>query len=130
MRTKEDINAYFLEYYDKNKEKVKEQARRYYENNKEEIIKRTGAYARKRKYNLTQDQILDIFNSQNGLCSICETKMDFTSRHTHVDHCHTTGKIRGLLCSACNCGLGHFKDNKLLLQRSISYLEKHEENST
>lgn len=43
-----------------------------------------------------------------------------------IDHCHTTGKLRGGLCDFCNKGLGQFRDNKELLQRAIQYLEKYE----
>lgn len=40
----------------------------------------------------------------------------------HIDHCHTTGKVRGLLCGTCNAGLGMFKDSPLLLKRAAEYL--------
>jgi len=58
---------------------------------------------------------------QNGLCAIC-----CVAPATHVDHCHETKKIRGVLCNNCNVGLGFFKDNVSSLQNAIKYLAKYE----
>lgn len=52
-------------------------------------------------------------------CAICGIEGNLV-----VDHNHTTLKIRGMLCTNCNLGLGHFKDNKDLLQSAISYLDQ------
>ena len=61
---------------------------------------------------------------QKGKCAICEAELD-NGKHTCVDHCHTTGKIRGLLCTRCNWALGGFKDNPVILHSAIKYLQKH-----
>lgn len=55
-------------------------------------------------------------------CKIC--KRDFESnRDKHVDHCHASGKVRGILCNRCNFGLGYFRDDKEALREAIKYLE-------
>ena len=80
-------------------------------------------YASRRKdirYRMPKDGYLDLVKKQKGLCKIC--KSDGGGRSLHVDHCHTTGKVRGLLCSNCNTGLGLFKDNVDLLKKAIKYL--------
>ena len=61
---------------------------------------------------------------QAGRCAIC-ARMLGPGRHTNVDHCHTTGKVRGLLCHKCNNGLGRFEDSIDSLKAAIQYLEKH-----
>lgn len=77
------------------------------------------------KYGLTEEQYQSIWNKQNGLCAICEKLEEITNR-LHVDHCHATNTIRGLLCGKCNRGLGMFNDNKSLLIKAIGYLDQPE----
>ena len=67
----------------------------------------------------TTRQKLELIRKQNGLCAICQQPVI----RPHVDHCHTTGTIRGVLCRDCNIGLGNFKDDPELLRRAISYLD-------
>lgn len=81
----------------------------------------------KNNYNMTINDYNDLYNHQNGLCYICNTE-GFTMAEHHkmklvVDHCHTTGKVRGLLCHNCNRALGLLKDNVDYFKRAIVYLE-------
>jgi len=65
-----------------------------------------------------------MLEKQNGTCAICgATQADARKHRLHVDHCHDTGKVRGLLCSNCNMGLGKFQDDLQLLKNAVSYLE-------
>lgn len=72
-----------------------------------------------------------MYVEQNGKCLICKEKghIDILSKGAPttgrlvVDHCHKTGKIRGLICNACNIGLGVFKDDIQLLLNACEYLE-------
>jgi hypothetical protein len=77
-----------------------------------------------RRYGLTFEQYDQMYVDQNGLCAICETPLVKHCRGTNIDHNHLTGENRGLLCDACNWGLGHFKEDVKILQRSIEYLTK------
>lgn len=64
-----------------------------------------------------------LYAEQSGGCAICGIGIgDGTGRRLYVDHCHDTGAVRGLLCSACNFGLGKFRDNVGLLRKAIKYL--------
>lgn len=63
-----------------------------------------------------------MFNAQNGLCAGCSEGLDFTSQGANVDHCHTTGKVRGLLCHPCNCTLGYALESVTRLNGLIVYL--------
>ena len=82
----------------------------------------------KRYYGITKDQYFEMHERQNGVCVICdkpEVSVDKKTqkiRRLAVDHCHTTGKIRGLLCGSCNKALGSFKDSIELLNKAINYL--------
>lgn len=61
---------------------------------------------------------------QNGLCKICGMIND--GKSLCVDHCHKTGKIRGLLCANCNSGIGMMKDSPDILRNAIDYLVNNE----
>ncbi len=77
----------------------------------------------KKTYDITFEDYENFLKSQDYKCAICESKISSkrTSR-LFVDHCHQTLKVRGLLCSSCNHGLGQFKDSPKLLQKAIQYL--------
>jgi hypothetical protein len=73
-----------------------------------------------KKYGLTQDDFNTMLKEQTNKCKICE--MEFT-KTPHIDHCHETGVVRGLLCQLCNTSLGGFKDNPDILRSAINYLQ-------
>lgn len=65
----------------------------------------------------------ELLRQQSGCCAICRRpNFGQSGRRMHVDHCHETGKVRGILCSTCNTGLGQFDDNINYLDRAIEYL--------
>jgi hypothetical protein len=75
------------------------------------------------QYGISLEQFDQMFAAQNGCCAICKKPFQ---KVPHIDHDHQTGKIRNLLCTQCNSGLGFFKDCPSLLQDAIKYLEAHE----
>lgn len=83
-----------------------------------------ASYERKKQY------YKGLYNLQNGKCAICNITTEENGKDFAVDHCHTTGKVRALLCNNCNTGIGTFKDKPELLTKAIQYLEKHNETST
>lgn len=67
-----------------------------------------------------------ILKLQNGRCAICErlpSEIDVRAERLCIDHNHSTGTFRGLICDACNRGLGGFKDNLDSLRSAIKYLD-------
>ena len=76
----------------------------------------------KRNYGITLDEHTQMFENQNGVCAICKKPGDGRWKKLCVDHCHTTGKVRGLLCKRCNIALGEVGDNISTLQKMIEYL--------
>ncbi len=84
-------------------------------------------YYLKGKYRLSLEQFEHLYLSQKGLCAICNREIlidrDEHGMCVHIDHCHETGVIRGLLCSKCNIGIGHFVNSPELLRKAAEYLE-------
>lgn len=74
-----------------------------------------------KKYGLDLESYNNIFDKQQGACKICGDKINLC-----VDHDHKTGKIRGLLCNACNKGIGYMKDNPDILEKAILYLKEND----
>ncbi len=81
-----------------------------------------------KKYGLTVEEYDKMLEEQQGMCKICgavegkqRSKSDY---RLFVDHCHASGKVRGLLCHNCNTGLGHFFDSVHNLQKAIGYLNE------
>lgn len=76
-------------------------------------------------FGLTPEDYQQMLVEQNGRCAICK-RLPPRGYVLHVDHDHTSGAIRGLLCGECNWGLGHFGDDVVRLQAAIEYLQKAE----
>lgn len=79
----------------------------------------------KRTFGITLEEFNTIYSNQEGLCNICSIPLQKIGTYTHVDHDHKTNKVRGILCTNCNRGLGHFQDNILNLKNAVKYLKKH-----
>ncbi len=71
-----------------------------------------------RKYGLTPAQLDALVAEQQGICCIC-----LSAPAEHVDHCHQTGRVRGVLCFSCNAALGQFKDRPDVMRRAATYVE-------
>jgi hypothetical protein len=98
-------------------------------------LKESGEWARKNasrvlkhEYGITLVEYEMLLAKQNGVCAICQQpektldKKNNSLRRLAVDHCHTTSKIRGLLCFYCNTGIGKFGDNPQLIERAAEYV--------
>lgn len=75
-------------------------------------------------YGITLEEYDDLLKQQGGRCKICGTDTPGHKGRFHVDHDHSTGKIRGLLCHACNTGIGLLGDNPTRLKKAAQYLEE------
>lgn len=80
----------------------------------------------KRSYGLGFKEYEEMLFKQNGVCAICNSEPPKNQHKTrlNIDHCHTTGKVRGLLCDACNRAIGLLKDSPDLLNKAINYLAR------
>ena len=122
----EERKAYMKEYRQNNKDQIAKQKKGYRDRpgNKEKVQKQHL----KRKYDLTQEEYDKMLEQQNNKCVICgdyETnKRKGEIQSLSVDHCHKTGKIRGLLCNNCNLTLGYSKEDIYRLNKCIEFIKK------
>ena len=112
-------------------EKARARSKRWDDKNKQRLIdERKAQYTpeerRKRhlkhKFGLTQETWDALFEAQGKVCAICKTPDPDSARGWHTDHCHSTGKVRGILCKRCNTTLGLMRDNTTYLANAIEYL--------
>lgn len=105
-----------------------ERKKAYYAANPEKLRDKAKKYQLKSKYGLSEKDLAYMLEASDHRCEICNTSVEYgriSLGAAHIDHCHETGKVRGVLCSQCNLGLGHFRDDVTYLENAISYLEKH-----
>lgn len=76
------------------------------------------------RYGLSWDEYQAMVEASNGCCTICQQAFEEKRKEPFIDHCHSSGKVRGLLCLGCNSALGHFKDSESSLERAILYLQE------
>jgi len=84
----------------------------------------------RRYYGISLVDYVEMLEAQDGRCAICGTDVPGGRGAFHVDHCHTSNKVRGLLCYHCNVGIGHFKDQESLLLKAALYLTEHHDDTT
>ena len=120
---KEKLKVYGHNYYKENKKRLDlyQKERRFCNLENDKLINRRGNL--KHYYNLTIENYNDLFEQQGGRCAICGTHQSELKEPLFVDHDHTTKKVRGLLCRACNTGIGFLKDDRNLLLKAVNYLE-------
>lgn len=111
-------------HYAANRDKKIEYAKDYRDSNRDKV----AASQRTTLYGITPERFEELLSSQNNSCAICGSKEPGGGRtRFSVDHCHTTQKVRALLCGPCNLGLGHFHDNPERLIKAASYIKQHQQ---
>lgn len=97
-------------------------SKKYREKDKQAFYEKAYARQVKYRYGITIEERDRIVEMQNGLCAICDIDI---SDKPYIDHCHDTGKVRGMLCMNCNAGLGSFKDSPEIFKKALNYLLTH-----
>ena len=121
-QTKQKRREWAQQYYAT--ERGKQYLKKYYEENRLRMKNRNLLKA----YGITLKEKNEMMLAQDNKCSICRVRFtDCKSCNTaaHVDHCHTTGKVRSILCCKCNKGLGIFNDSVSEFLSAARYLYKH-----
>jgi NAD-dependent dihydropyrimidine dehydrogenase PreA subunit len=85
--------------------------------------KRRQYSIKERGYEISNDEYHQMLEDQEGACGICNEEPE--GRGLHIDHDHTTGKVRALLCHRCNTALGLLRESPSLLRTAADYLEEH-----
>ena len=125
---KEKRQAYYKDYVAKNPEKIRK--------HRDKSIKKLSAdpvWVAKRKawhtnwwlrrtYGISPEQWQSMLDAQGGLCALCRKRVRGRGDRLDVDHCHDTGRVRGLLCRHCNIALGILGDNPEKMERVMRYL--------
>src|ERR1700693_631716 len=109
-------------YHKVNAKKISKQRKEHYKVNVDKI--RNSHFIH--YYGITLEEYDSIFKDQKGCCAICGIYYSKLKKKLCVDHNHLTGKVRGLLCNACNQGIGYLQENNTTLLSALKYLEKHE----
>lgn len=127
-KNREERLETYKKYYQKNIEKIKDYRQAYYISNKKHLNQYNKTCFKKhhlkRKYGITQLYFDNMLSEQNHTCAICHS-INISGKALAVDHDHSTGTIRGLLCYRCNMLLGYAKDNIKTLGNAIKYLRRH-----
>lgn len=105
-----------------NPERAKEHAKKCYEKNKDKIREEQVWARLKSRYGISKEEYEELVAAQNGVCAICANPCK-TGQRLVVDHNHTTGKNRGLLCKSCNLHLGVL-EKELWREKAEAYLEE------
>jgi len=123
IANREELQKYWREYYSKNKDRMNESSRLYHSLNKE----KAQNYSLTKLYGITLVERDLMLKGQGGCCTICSIPEQEASRgRLHVDHNHTTGLVRGLLCHACNTAIGLLRDSPDITMKATEYLIKHQ----
>lgn len=143
-----DAKTYMREYVAANRDAINKRHRSYNEKHREKVKRHRQAnperareidvrskmknaskikvtkrkYHLKSKYDLTPEQFESMFAEQGNCCAICKTSVG----KWHVDHCHNTKKIRGILCHHCNTAIGLLKEDVVILENAIEYIKQYE----
>lgn len=118
--------GYARKYRDENLDKVRESQRRSRNSNPRVYRNKQLLWT----FGITLEQYEQMLEDQGGVCAVCgktENEIHPQSkkvRNLNVDHCHQTGRVRGLLCNSCNRGIGLLNDDPAVLRQALAYLEK------
>lgn len=118
-KRKEQVYKALLKYRTKHRDRINARSRKWREDNKEHFAVLKKKSILKNKYGITLEDYNLILKNQDDGCAVCKRKEKILC----VDHCHKTGKVRGLLCHLCNRAIGMMKDDISILQNAIIYLK-------
>lgn len=134
IENNETLKTYHREKYLRNRDSKLKYAKEYKLANKELISQKAKAYRKAnpdkvrsqelvQKYGIDLEQYNKMLAEQNNVCFICKQSETIKGQSLAVDHCHTTGKVRHLLCSRCNTSLGSLKEDTSIAEALVEYIK-------
>lgn len=134
-KTRDAQNEASKRYYREHRDEIRERRRIYHFENREKQLEKMRVYgkasrarrlglAREKRYGLTQGEFDALLFSQGYKCAACGEDKATAKQDWHLDHCHSTKKVRGILCPHCNVAIGYAKDSPEKLRRMADYLER------
>ena len=131
----ECISSRSRSYYERNKDRIRANVKAYQKANPEtqarSVAKRRANGKRRladvrQRYGVSEEQYAEMLERAGGVCEICgRDPVEVSKRGACIDHCHETGKVRGILCGPCNTGIGNLRDDPAVLRKALEYLETH-----
>lgn len=132
-KTPGEYAAKMRAYREKNAERVRQIAKASYQRNREKRLayskmwgqNNRGAVAARMRAKRYGTDGLALFSEQKGLCAICDTAIKINTRgrgSAHLDHDHSTGRVRGWLCHACNVAIGMLREDPRVITRALAYV--------
>jgi hypothetical protein len=115
--------AYMKKYHKNNRDARNAYNRVYYRNRRKQDPLYSRRQDLKHDFGMSLEDYDTLWESQGRRCKLCGRQREEGERAFDVDHDHSTGKVRGILCCQCNNGLGYFKDNASILKKAAEYLE-------
>lgn len=114
-------------FYVRHAERLRKAALVYKQENREKVLasaRKTGRSRRLKFLGITDAHLNEAIEAQGGLCAVCRTREVHLNggRQVHIDHCHQTGKFRGILCSGCNTAIGRLGDTLAGVEAAAKYL--------
>jgi len=113
------------EYREKNADTIRARMREWAKDNRAHVNAYRMRQHYRNKYGITPEEKSEMLTSQGNCCACCGSDSPNHKQGWVVDHCHTSGKVRGILCQPCNLSLGKVRESVEHLRALIAYLEKH-----
>lgn len=138
MNSKQKKRASRLKWRELHPEQWREEKRRWYARRRKAAGKPYNPQKRRSmstvpekaqaQFGITQEEYDALWEGQHGRCAICDKALKAQGTNgygsAHIDHCHRTNIVRGLLCGQCNLGIGQLREDIWILKRAIAYLNK------
>lgn len=122
QRDKEKVRERNAARYALKREAILQSSRELYQKTRGRVLSKCWEWRLKDQFGMTPGQYFAMLDAQGGRCAVCRSEP--LKRKLGVDHCHATGKVRGLLCHSCNIAIGLLKDSVPAIENLLAYMKR------